>query len=118
MTPTSAFRDGRHEIDDERLFANAESGQGHDPATRRFESHRRYIDWQLNIAGGERFGFCPSAGLAVSEDLLEENDLAFHVAPDHASDCVLPAGWLFLPSRCAYAQPALANDNAQDYRLC
>ena len=117
-TDLNTLTPGRHNIDGERLFANAEEGHGHDPATRRFESHRRYIDWQLNISGGERFGFCPSAELAISEDLLAENDLAFHATPDFASDCLLPAGWLavFYPADAHMPSLRLTRDNAQNYR--
>ena len=93
-TDLTELTPGRVDIDGDRLFANVETGQGHDPASRRFESHRKYIDWQYNIAGGERMRHTDARDLPISEDLLSANDLCFHQAPSDFSDLLVPAGWL------------------------
>ena len=51
--------DGRHAIRGEDLFVIAETGPTFDAALRRFESHRIYIDIQVNLAGGELMEWLP-----------------------------------------------------------
>jgi len=80
----AAHRDataGRHAIHDDRLFALLDVGTTHDRATRRFESHRRYIDIQINLAGGEAMEWTPVAGLTVADDFTPDGDIAFYVEP-------------------------------------
>ena len=50
---------GRHAIDGERLYLSIDhkAGRGRDGA--RLESHRRYIDIQFTIDGGEEIGWVP-----------------------------------------------------------
>lgn len=71
--------DGRVAIDGEDVFAIIEAGTTAAPATRRFESHRRYLDIQYVISGGERMGWCPAAGIAAGEQAGA--DIWFHPEP-------------------------------------
>jgi YhcH/YjgK/YiaL family protein len=116
-TNLSALEAGQVPINGERLFANVETGHGHDPANRRFESHRRYIDWQYNISGGERMRHADARNLAIQEDLLAENDLCFHKIPPAWSDLLVPAGWLavYEPHDAHMPSLRLAADDAQAY---
>lgn len=92
-----AVADGRQAIDGENIFAITESGQTAAPAARRCESHRRYLDIQYVIAGGERMGWCPAAG--AQPGVEEKPDLLFHPEPpDLAFIRVLPGQFaIFLP---------------------
>ncbi len=76
---------GRYAIDGDALFVIVEEGVGHDPATRRFESHRQYIDLQYCISGGERMDVTSlSDGLTIADDFQPDGDIAFYHDPDRA----------------------------------
>jgi biofilm protein TabA len=77
--PTIA--DGRHAIRGEDLFVIAETGPTFDAAVRRFESHRTYIDIQVNLAGGEIMEWLPVAGLTTADDFQPDGDIAFYAPP-------------------------------------
>ncbi|HQU46349.1 MAG: hypothetical protein B7Z73_09360 [Planctomycetia bacterium 21-64-5] len=81
---------GRHAIDGERLYLI----KGHDPGRSRegarLESHRRYIDIQLTLAGQEEIGWLPLADCGEPETAFPtERDIAFYSAR--------PETWLAVP---------------------
>lgn len=76
-----AIPDGRHAIRGDDLFVIAEHGVTHDGATRRFESHRRYIDIQVPLTGGESMEWTPITGLSVQLDFQSDGDIAFYHPP-------------------------------------
>ncbi len=81
---------GRHEIDGPRLFAlvNRDPAKGRQAA--RLESHRRYIDIQLTLAGNEEIGYRPVTECSAPEvPFLPDNDVAFYAER--------PDSWLALP---------------------
>ena len=89
-TELNSLKPGRHAIDGERLFAlaNHEPAKGRQAA--RLESHRRYIDIQLTLAGEEEIGFRPVADCAAPEvPFLPDNDIAFYAER--------PDTWLAVP---------------------
>lgn len=94
---------GRHEIDGQRLFAlvNRDPGKGRQAA--RLESHRRYIDIQITLAGEEEIGYRPVAECSAPEvPFLPDNDIAFYAEP--------PETWLAVPpGRFAIFFPADAH---------
>jgi biofilm protein TabA len=71
---------GRHEIDGSRVYALVGHDAGRGEAGARLEVHRRYIDIQVSLDGGERIGWRP---LAACRELAEaydaERDIAFFV---------------------------------------
>lgn len=73
--------DGKHVIRGDDLFVIVETAATHDPVTRRFEAHRRYIDIQVNLAGGEVMEWLPTADLRVEDDFQPEGDIAFFHPP-------------------------------------
>lgn len=73
--------DGKHIIHGDDLFVIVETAGTHDPATRRFEAHRRYIDIQVNLAGGEVMEWLPATDLQVEDDFQPEGDIAFFHPP-------------------------------------
>lgn len=84
LAANRGIADGRHPIQGEDLFAIVETGSTFDPAVRRFESHRTYIDIQVNLAGGEVMEWLPVAGLAVEDDFQPGGDIAFYRTPTTA----------------------------------
>ncbi len=77
--------DGRYAIDGEDLFVIVETGPTFDPAMRRFEAHRSYIDIQVNLAGGEVMEWLPVAGLQIADDFRPGGDIAFFHSPASAA---------------------------------
>jgi biofilm protein TabA len=78
-----ASADGRYLIVGEDLFAVVDSGTTFPPADRRFESHRRYIDIQVNLAGGEIMEWTPARELAIADDFQPDGDIRFYKPPVH-----------------------------------
>ena len=78
--PWTRLADGRHPILGDDLFVILESGTTWDRAARRFESHRRYIDVQLALAGGETMDWHPIDGLPVEDDFQSGGDIRFHAS--------------------------------------
>ena len=50
---------GRHEIDGARVFALVQDAQTKRPEDARYETHRRYMDVQVDLQGAERFRTTP-----------------------------------------------------------
>lgn len=94
---TAMLPTGKHVIDGDRLFliVGRDAGRGRQGA--RLESHRRYIDIQLTLAGQEEIGWLPlvdcvptaAVGGGVDEPYDAGRDIAFHSAH--------PTTWLALP---------------------
>ncbi len=71
-------RPGRYEVDGARVYVSVEEPGTRDPAEARFESHLRYADLQVLLAGAERQDYCTHyPGGEPEEDRLEERDVAF-----------------------------------------
>jgi len=73
-----ARADGEYPIQGKDLYAIVQSGQTMPAADKRFESHRRYIDIQLNLSGSEIMEWTPVDGLPVADDFRPDNDIRFH----------------------------------------
>jgi biofilm protein TabA len=81
---------GKRSIDGDRLYLLIASDLGRGREGARLESHRRYIDIQLTLAGQEEIGWLPLADCgAAAEPYLPERDIAFF-SPR-------PETWLSLP---------------------
>ncbi len=73
--------DGKHLIRGDDLYVIVETATTHDAAQRRFEAHRRYIDIQVSLAGGEVMEWLPVADLRIEDDFHSDGDIAFFHAP-------------------------------------
>lgn len=81
---------GRHEIDGQRLFALVGRDPGKGRQAAKLESHRRYIDVQVILAGQEEIGYRPLADCSSPEvPFLPDNDVAFYAER--------PDTWLAMP---------------------
>jgi biofilm protein TabA len=80
----------RYEIDGPRVYLSVDNKQAHGRGQARLESHRRYIDIQVTIAGQEEIGWRPvSACHAPAGAFDEQRDIQFY------EDA--PATWLAVP---------------------
>jgi YhcH/YjgK/YiaL family protein len=99
--PTNlALADGRYAIDGERLYVMLQSGETKNPSVARLESHRRYIDIQVVLAGGETMEWAPADGLAEQVAYEPAKDIRFHLEPARppARICLIPGEFaLFYP---------------------
>ncbi len=85
-----ALAAGRHVIDGERLYLSIDHTEGRGRMAARLESHRRYIDIQLTIAGDEEIGWRPLSQCDTPAAPFDEpRDIRFY-------DDV-PDSWLAVP---------------------
>jgi biofilm protein TabA len=56
-TDLASLAPGRHAIDGQRLYVSIDHAEGRGRERARLESHRRYIDIQVTIAGTEEIGW-------------------------------------------------------------
>ena len=105
---------GRHELQQDRVFAlmNRDAGRGRTGA--RLEAHRKYIDIQFLVAGSEEIGWRPTSECArVVEPYDEARDITFF-ADQPYSWIKLPVGkfMIFYPED-AHAPLASRGDNVK-----
>lgn len=94
---------GRTEIDGERVFINVMDASLRPAEGAAFEYHRRYADLQIDLTGGEYWGW--TADAEPQGAFSAEADVGFAVGPEHSSG-VLGGGRfaLFLPGE--YHKPS------------
>jgi biofilm protein TabA len=89
QTDLPALAAGRHEIDGERLFAMVVKGQGKGRDKAPIEIHRKYIDIQYTLAGGEVIGWKDAGACRQAKAFDEAKDVGFF---DDA-----PEAWIDVP---------------------
>ena len=84
---------GRHSLDGDRIFIIRSNSETSPTDQRKAETHRKYIDIQFMLEGIEDIGVaCVSDGLTMSEDLLDEKDIAFYSNVPNESFITLHSG--------------------------
>jgi biofilm protein TabA len=96
--------DGRYPLNGEQLIVIVESGQTRPPEHKLFESHRRYIDIQVNLSGSEIMEWMPASTLSVRDDFAPDGDIRFY---HHPAD--LPTRLLVQPRHFAIFYPSDAH---------
>jgi len=81
----------RVQIEGDQLFALHQVYETRDPATARYEAHRRYADLQYMHAGRERIGLRGLAPTETGEPYDAAKDIAFYAMAE-ATDLALDAG--------------------------
>ena len=76
-TPLDTLSKGKHVIDGDLLYANADEYTTKNEDVARFEAHRKYADIQYVISGKERIGVRPLVEGEVTELYAEEKDVLF-----------------------------------------
>ena len=77
-----ALENGRTIIDGENVFVNVMDADLRDAEGAAFEYHRRYADLQIDLSGGEHWGWA-SEGRPEGE-FITESDVGFASGPEHA----------------------------------
>jgi biofilm protein TabA len=72
--------DGRYTIDGDDAYYIVQRYVTRPADQRRVESHRKYIDIQVLLAGEEMLGYTPTAGLEVVVPYDEAKDIMFYHA--------------------------------------
>ncbi len=77
-TDLGALAPGRHVIDGDRIYVSIDHTEGRGEDGARLEVHRRYIDIQYTIEGGELIGWMPLAcGTSPDGPFDETKDVGF-----------------------------------------
>lgn len=92
----AALPNGRTDVDGDRVFLNVMDADLRPAGDAVFEVHRCYADLQLDLTGGERWGWADSAAPQGAPDA--QKDIGFLTGPEQAAG-VLGGGRfvLFLP---------------------
>jgi len=83
---------GRYDLAGDSLYALVQSYTPADPATKRFESHRRYADIQYVASGDEHIWFAPLSELRQPTPYDVDRDFILYDGPKHATAAVLTPG--------------------------
>jgi len=70
--------DGRYDVNGDDLYYILQHYTTKPIDQGRFESHKKYIDIQILLAGQELLGYSPTTGLEVVEPYSEEKDIMFY----------------------------------------
>ncbi|MBL9192652.1 MAG: YhcH/YjgK/YiaL family protein [Opitutaceae bacterium] len=85
-------REGRHRLWDDEIYALVLRYPTGAAESSRFETHRRYVDLQYTLAGGEAIEWAPRTTLTDDGDYDPASDLLFHFPGATVSRVVKPAG--------------------------
>lgn len=91
---------GRYELGETGIFILIQEYETKDHDVARWESHEKYIDIQLIIAGNEIMGGMPTNMLAIESEYNAEKDIAFYKDADAGKYVVFTEGEfaVFLPT--------------------
>lgn len=79
--PTTARKpDGRYSVEGDNLYYTVQHYTTKPVDQAKFESHRKYIDIQVLLAGQELLGYVPTAGLEVTVPYDDAKDILFYRA--------------------------------------
>ncbi len=70
--------DGRYSVDGDNVYYMVQHYTTKPADQARFESHKKYIDIQVLLAGQELLGYVPTAGLEVTVPYDEAKDIMFY----------------------------------------
>ncbi|MDT3402104.1 YhcH/YjgK/YiaL family protein [Mucilaginibacter terrae] len=89
---------GRHALEGSDLYIAVSESDNKDIQDARWESHRKAIDIQYVIAGGERMGVTPLSKTTVTVPYDEEKDVAFYEAEGPVYLATPEKFFLFFPN--------------------
>ncbi len=91
--PTAAdLADGRHDIDEDRVYAIMITHVPKPASECRFETHQHYADVVYLAEGTEMIGYTPAEVLTPAGAYDANKDLAFYETPDFYTPVLLHAG--------------------------
>lgn len=86
------LKDGRYELDGNRLFASVQSYDTKDVSQGRIEAHELYSDLQYIVKGEEYIYWSPLDGLMLTEDRRPDEDILFYDGKDVKNRSLLTEG--------------------------
>jgi biofilm protein TabA len=84
--------DGRYEIDGNDVYYIVQHYMTKPVDPNKLESHRKYVDIQVVLAGEELLGYAPTAGLDVVTPYDEAKDIMFYRVPAAMTQVKLEPG--------------------------
>lgn len=103
----AALAPGRHEIDGERVFVNADVAELVAPSERRAELHRRYFDIQVPLEADELIGLA-AFDPAAPGSFDETRDVGFYGQPTEPCEVRVGEFALIWPGTCLHAPACTA----------
>lgn len=80
QTDFSTVKDGKYELEGEKLFVSVSSVRGKSKCDAPIETHKKYIDIQMPIFGVEKIGWKSALSLQTeSEPYNPDKDIAFYI---------------------------------------
>ncbi len=76
-TDLSEYKNGKYEIDGEKIYVSVQDYETKPLEQGKFEAHRKYLDIQYIIKGSERLGFGKIGEFSPAVDYDEEKDIVF-----------------------------------------
>lgn len=76
-TDLSALPQGRTDIEGDNLFALHQTYETGAESEKRLEAHRKYMDIQFLVKGGECMGYCSNTDLPVQTPYDPDKDIEF-----------------------------------------
>ncbi len=92
--------DGRYSVDGDDVYYMVQHYTTKPVDQARFESHKKYIDIQVLLAGQELLGYVPAAGLEVTVPYDEAKDIMFYRAGTMTAQVKLEPGLFCLLFPC------------------
>lgn len=86
------FSEGKYEVDGDNVFISIQTYITRDEVENKWEAHKKYIDIQYILKGTEVMGYKNLLDLNLTEDLLEEKDVAFYEEVENWVKLNLKAG--------------------------
>lgn len=90
---------GKYPIDGDNVFATISEYDTQDPADRKWENHKKYIDIQIILSGKEKMGKAPYAEATPDVPYNETKDIEFRKASNGKNYLAEPGTFfMFFPS--------------------
>lgn len=89
---TALKKDGRYEVQGDRLYYNVQHYKTRAIEESKFEAHEKYIDVQFVVEGKELIGVARKDKLKISQAYDSDKDVAFYKVPAEFSSVIMKAG--------------------------
>ncbi len=81
ITLTSNAEEKKYPLQGDDIYAMVMSYETRTPETAVLETHRKYLDIQAVLDGGEVMEWFPSGGLVINKSYEESKDVEFYIRP-------------------------------------
>ena len=112
----SSMDPGRIELAGTDLYALVQTYQTADPAQKRWETHKHYIDIQYVAEGTEICGWAPAGTLEPEGDYVPDKDIRYYRDSSPSSAVRLGTGFFAILMPEDIHRPGCRADNAQSVR--